>query len=398
VSQEHIIIDTGARCVHGSTLLHTATHYADVRVIKKLLRLRVNVDLEDYQGSTPLHRAKDPEVLKLLLDSNAHVNAVDREGNTCLHVRCYGDRKASYLEAISMLMQYDADVTMRNKSDLMPVHCAAMQGRCDVIEMILAEHGDLIRSEISKESSEQPPSLPYLSFASNHVNSAKWLIEQGFQFKHEECDQLMFRMLTGQLDTDDKFAAVEFLLKSEASVNMVYEGGDSILHLAARMSENLEITRVLIAHQANVDEVNDSGSTPLFDAVRTSNFHLTKLLIEKGANMRRINNEGLTCFDFIHDFSEWMDTSLLPGDVIERLKAYEMKHTRNLVRVIAKRIEAADQRALKAPQIEKTTTSSKKGRFNLNGKRSPSKFKENLSLRKLSATMNHSKNHTEFIF
>ena len=48
------------------------------------------------------------------------------------------------------------------------------------------------------------------------------------------------------------------------------------------MSENLEITRVLIAHQANVDEVNDSGSTPLFDAVRTSNFHLTKLLIEKG--------------------------------------------------------------------------------------------------------------------
>ena len=38
--------------------------------------------------------------------------------------------------------------------------------------------------------------------------------------------------------------------------------------------------------------------------------------------MRRINNEGLTCFDFIHDFSEWMDTSLLPGDVIERLKGW----------------------------------------------------------------------------
>ena len=41
-----------------------------------------------------------------------------------------------------------------------------------------------------------------------------------------------------------------------------------------------------------------------------------------GANMKCITNEGLTWFDFIHDFSDWMDTSLLPGDVIERLKGW----------------------------------------------------------------------------
>ena len=62
-----IIIIFYPRCINGSTLLHTACYYGHIPAIRELLAQRVDVNLRDYKGATPLHRAKNPEVMQVCI-------------------------------------------------------------------------------------------------------------------------------------------------------------------------------------------------------------------------------------------------------------------------------------------------------------------------------------------
>lgn len=57
------------RCINGSTLLHTAAYFGLAQQVGQLLALGVDVNLRDYKGATPLHRAKDVECLKVISSS-----------------------------------------------------------------------------------------------------------------------------------------------------------------------------------------------------------------------------------------------------------------------------------------------------------------------------------------
>ncbi|CAK8680159.1 unnamed protein product [Clavelina lepadiformis] len=351
ITKDHLLglremADISARCIKGSTLLHTAVHFGDRDAIKDLLKIRVDVNLKDYQGATPLHRAKDMETLELIMDSNADVNAADDEGNTALHVRAYGEEnQSSFMEGVQMLITRGADLIHRNTRGLMPVHCAAMQGRKDVIELLMKDTDDLIKSEVEKEAKDSPPSLPYLAVAANYVNCAKWLVKQSFLFKEGECNRIIYKILTQELIVDDRAEAITFLLENGGLVNLRYQGADSSVHLATRMSGSTDVLQILLRFGAQVDAANEEGCTALFDAMRTNNFHAASILIEHGADVRRKNDHGLAPLDLIHDFDEWIACPLFTEDIIARFKAYKLKHTRDLIRAISKKIQNEAKKA-----------------------------------------------------
>jgi len=59
----------------------------------------------------------------------------------------------------------------------MPIHCCAMQGRIDALELMLqydAKHGDEIRQALKAEDFKSPPSLIYLAVANDHLDTARW--------------------------------------------------------------------------------------------------------------------------------------------------------------------------------------------------------------------------------
>ena len=56
---------SSTRCINGSTLLHTAAYFGVIPVIKELLKERVDVNLLDYKGATPLHRARDHKTIRV---------------------------------------------------------------------------------------------------------------------------------------------------------------------------------------------------------------------------------------------------------------------------------------------------------------------------------------------
>ena len=54
--QGSIFIDLRSRCIQGSTLIHTAAHFSNLKAIKELLLLKIDVNQLDYKGATALHR------------------------------------------------------------------------------------------------------------------------------------------------------------------------------------------------------------------------------------------------------------------------------------------------------------------------------------------------------
>lgn len=73
-------------------------------------------NIRDYKGATALHRCSHLNVIKLLVDFGCDCNAKDLDGNVALHLKCFGEKnKPSELEAIDLLLHYNADITIQNK-------------------------------------------------------------------------------------------------------------------------------------------------------------------------------------------------------------------------------------------------------------------------------------------
>ncbi|XP_013397902.1 uncharacterized protein LOC106164510 [Lingula anatina] len=330
-----------SRCVNGSTLIHTAAYFGAVSIVKTLLTLRMDVDLRDYKGATPLHRSQNVETMEVLLEAGASVNAEDLEGNTPLHVKCYGETgKETQLGCIELLCQSGSKLVSRNNRGLMPIHCCAMQGRIDAIQLLLAaDKKEEIKKDLSKEDPKLPPSLPHLAVANDCMECAEWLIENGFEFKEGEPDLLVQRILAEQVKVIQQGEAIKFLLDHGASANPVYPGGNTALHYAASMSHSTEILELLMGYGAEVDAPNEDQATPLFFSTQCNNQSAASVLIENGANYRWKNAQGLTAFDCILDFDDWVECGYFNDEIRARLKAYSLKHTRDLIRAISKKVK-----------------------------------------------------------
>merc|ERR1712136_106715 len=142
---------------------------------------------------------------------------------------------------------------------------------------------------------------------------------------------------------DNRGGAVAFLLSSGGTVNLRYEGGDTSIHLAARMAGPTDILEKLLEFGAKFDVGNDAGCTPLFEAMRLNNFRAARILINRGADVRHTDAQGLTALDSIHDYDEWIECPFT-DEIISRFKAYSLKHSRDLIRNITQELRSDAQK------------------------------------------------------
>ena len=368
------LMSVRSTCLNGSTLLHTAAFFGqETLVIRVLLMLSSALELRfrgcceesllhplhvtDFHHATPLHRCRQPQVMRALLDFRTDFRAQDSEGNTLLHLfvstesvvsssavaaassapetaklsrpACLSARlrppaltllsdevagevelqanansianadestELSEQRALSRLRERDANLRecirivlelekseqsrtrdksasassratgeqsgggtggdggeecltlMRNSLFFTPAHCAALKGRVDLLEELLAHLPDLpqhLNSEPARhvqlppahphlqpspiagpaqpsarvrtrhhkkqkrEASAQaheptPPSsatksVMYLAFVNNYLPAARWLLQHGFTFHAREPEFLLESLLTSRL-------------------------------------------------------------------------------------------------------------------------------------------------------------------------------------------------------
>lgn len=127
----------------GQSALHVAVHAGDIQGTTKLLDEGHSIDIEDENGSTPLHiaaalRAAEPRgvLVEILLDKRADVHQFDKEGCTCLHVAA----TLGHVDVIETVMAAGADPHSRTSNGETPLHRAAQYGRVECVRALM-QHG-----------------------------------------------------------------------------------------------------------------------------------------------------------------------------------------------------------------------------------------------------------------
>ncbi|XP_059141179.1 putative ankyrin repeat protein RF_0381 [Physella acuta] len=85
------------------------------------------------------------------------------------------------------------------------------------------------------------------------------------------------------------------LITSIADINLVDEDGSTLL-IKAVQSKQIEIVNFLIEKKVNIDQADDSQSTALHYACSSNNLEIVKLLVNAGAKVEGYNNESSTPF------------------------------------------------------------------------------------------------------
>ncbi len=104
--------DPMAREPDGTTPLHYAAHYADIRLITALLKAKADPNAKNQFGSMPLAEAAttgNAEAIRLLLKAGANVESPNAEGQTALMVVA----RAGKLDAAKLLLKSGADVNAK---------------------------------------------------------------------------------------------------------------------------------------------------------------------------------------------------------------------------------------------------------------------------------------------
>ena len=184
------------------------------------------------------------EAVKQHLDADADVNALDDEGNTPLHHAVYNDQT----EIIRLLIDKGADVNGKRKAanhekGVTPLHEATWRSTIETMELLINNGAD-----VNMKRADGAIALHY----------AVW-----FGLKEQ----------------------TEFLLSkgSDVKARDGDNNGATPLHEAVMRSPNNGIIELLIANKADVNNMDDSGKTPLDWAIKYDQPETADLLRKHGA-------------------------------------------------------------------------------------------------------------------
>jgi ankyrin repeat protein len=123
--------------------LLSAAGMGDILKVQHLLAINADINVQDGNGWTPLHRAIDgrhKEVVKLLIYKEADVTVKDfTDHSTPLH---WIEGK----EEAELLIIHGADVNARNRTGFTPLHLAVM-GECLEVAELLIINGAIITAK-----------------------------------------------------------------------------------------------------------------------------------------------------------------------------------------------------------------------------------------------------------
>jgi len=230
----------------GKTPLDMAIKWKQKK-IANLLRKHASKTGEELKAAKePIHAAArqgDIEAVKQHLAAGADVNAIDHEGNTPLHHAVYNDQT----EIIRLLIDKGAEVNGKRKAanhekGVAPLHTATWRSTIETMELLIDNGAD-----VNMKRADGAIALHY----------AVW-----FGLKEK----------------------AEFLLSKGSDVK-ARDGnneGATPLHVAVWKSPNNGIVELLIENEADVNDKNNSGETPLDWAIKFDETDIADLLRKHG--------------------------------------------------------------------------------------------------------------------
>jgi ankyrin repeat protein len=284
----------------GSTAMMLAANEGHTAVLDALMTGGAKAAAADKNGMTPLMAAASANrtaAVKLLLARGAPVNAANRDGSTALMAAAFG----GHVETVQALIAAGADVNVTDSQGRTPMMAAAMAGSLPAVRALIAGKANL-------QAEDTGGSTALIYAASNG--------------QLEMVDALQAAGLTKGLDLAFSFAVrgchmdlARKLAASGVKTNVVLNG-EPVLLLAVA-SNCTEAVDYLIARGADVNAVDDEGTTPLMEAAADGFIPIIKTLLDHGANLDAMNKNRENAWLLAAGHNQ--------RDVIEVFKEYREK-------------------------------------------------------------------------
>ncbi|XP_051240986.1 caskin-1 isoform X2 [Dicentrarchus labrax] len=224
---------------------------------------RVNVNIQDADGLSPLHHAAlsgNKELISLLLEAQAAVDIKDHKGMRPLHYAAWQGKT----EPMKMLLKAGSSVNGQSDEGQIPLHLSAQHGHYDGSEMLL-----------------QHQSNPCIS-----DSAGKTPLDLACEF--------------------GRVGVVQLLLSSNMCAAMLEPkpsdpNGVSPLHLAAK-NGHIDVIRLLIQAGIDINRQSESG-TALHQAALCGKTEVVRLLLDSGISAGVRNTLSQTALDIVNQFT-----------------------------------------------------------------------------------------------
>ena len=247
----------------GDLRLVNAAKNRDIASVQSLLKQRLDVNIPDVDGMTPLHWAAhwgELETVKLLLAAGANAKAANRYGVTPLH-------DASLLANVPMmeaLLKAGANPNAPYGSGETPLMMAARSGHVDAVKLLVDQGAEVNAAE------EYRGETPIMFAAEeNHAEVVKFLLNHGASVNARST----------------KYSFGDVKMAGGGAFMDRPEGGLTPLFFTAREGA-IETAEALIASGADLNVTETQyGFTPLMTAIFNGHYDYAGMLIEKGAGV-----------------------------------------------------------------------------------------------------------------
>ncbi|EFQ34117.1 hypothetical protein CGRA01v4_12182 [Colletotrichum graminicola] len=281
----------------GCTPLQGACERGNLAAVKLLLEAGANFHIRDKRRRTLLHLAcskDDLETASFLIEAGADVQATDTNGQTPL----FYTAREQKMYCFDLLLSHGADINHRDN-----------RGQTLVFEVINNWYGDSVKRLLDKKPdltitdySGQTPLFEMRTRSSSSPLNAKLMIEAGINVAHSNNKGQTFLHVVcsrGRDDGSDEFLVfVQWAFEHGLYINARDDTGRTPL-LEAVQNRDEKLTLLLMQHGADPNAVDDQGWTPLSTVIDRDNsacsLELLSLLLENGADPRQPgpNGEGL---------------------------------------------------------------------------------------------------------
>jgi ankyrin repeat protein len=312
----------------GTTALHWAVYYDDVKLVEALLKRKADVNARNEFGATPLSQAAiigNAKVIELLLKAGADPNERGADDQTALMIIA----RTPLVDAARVLVKAGADVNAvekwRGQTALM---WAAAQKQPEMLQFLIDNGADVDAQSLPNNWERQVSAEPRMKilpaggltpllYAAREgcTECVRLLIEAGADLNKTDPENVSPLVMAG---LNAKWDSMKLLIEAGADVNKWDYYGRNPLYMvvdystlphggrADRLSGDLatplEIAELLLAKGANVnmqlklfppyralgpdrgaDGLLRTGATPLFRAARGGDVPMTALLLKHGA-------------------------------------------------------------------------------------------------------------------
>ena len=261
--------DVNAPAIDGTTALHWAVRANDLPMVESLLKAGADPKARDRYGLTPVALAcsnANVRILARLLDAGADPNSPDLQGTTALMTAA---RAEGGTDAVKLLLERGAEVNSKDSVQSTALMWAARANHLESVDLLI--HRDAEINARTRKGNAPPRRAPDSGGGSHGLGIVRggWP-ERGYQEPTPgEMTALLYSARDGRIEI------ARSLVAANANVNQVEANGVSPL-LMAITNNHIDVARLLLDHGADVNATDWWGRTPLWTAIDLRDLEVNK--------------------------------------------------------------------------------------------------------------------------